>query len=261
MTDIVERLRADAESTDDIGLCSDAADEIVHLGIQIDRQRQIIYELRSEIQGWKDRWIKENADHAEDVATAKHEIDALRQQLFEEHEAHLIAEQKWIEKLASCQARIQELRSFVKSSTEYAIGNPAFEHVCRSSDDSALNRLLAEGQAREKVLLDALENHQNMTRPIQQTIDALAQPIKDTALQDLILKERTRAVDTYKHLNQELVLKDALAAERELCKTTCQRVSDALNGEYPDDPSIKFAADECVNAIGALGDQTWNESN
>lgn len=31
MNDIVERLRADAESTDDIGLCADAASEIERL--------------------------------------------------------------------------------------------------------------------------------------------------------------------------------------------------------------------------------------
>lgn len=184
MTDIVKRLRADAESTDDIGLCADAADV----------------------------------------------IDALRQQLAEEHEAHLQAEQRWIEELNAAKA-----------------------------DDLFAMRLLAESQAREKMLRDELFELANLHvvvysqspegRAYMKKLGDLMASTDDTALQDLILKERTRAVDTYKHLQQELVLKAALAAERERCAKVCESFKGAkraavFNGELA----------KCAFAIRALGD-------
>lgn len=55
-------------------------------------------------------------------------IEKLEQQLFENHEGHLIAEQRWIEELTESKA-----------------------------NDLFAMRLLAESQAREKVLRSALE--------------------------------------------------------------------------------------------------------
>ena len=53
--DIVERLRADAESTDDIGLCADAADEIARLRQQVatlTERQDIAVEALNEINNW-----------------------------------------------------------------------------------------------------------------------------------------------------------------------------------------------------------------
>ena len=46
--DLISRLRADAESTDDIGLCADAANEIERLSALCDKWNQECDELRED---------------------------------------------------------------------------------------------------------------------------------------------------------------------------------------------------------------------
>lgn len=91
-----------------------------------------------------------------------------------------------------------------------------------------LEQQLAACQAREKVLRDActgvvasifsnrLEAYKEIVTYLKDDCaKALAQPYDDSALQDLILKERTRAIESWKAIH----LKAALAAERERIAT------------------------------------------
>lgn len=81
-----------------------------------------------------------------------------------------------------------------------------------------LKEQLAAARAHNKILRDALDHHQEMTRPIERTQIALAMPVNDTSLKAL------------------------LSAEREKCIDACMR------GDY----EYKTAR-ECVDAIRALG--------
>lgn len=104
----------------------------------------------------------------------------------------------------------------------------------------------AAAQAREKVL----RNHfAELAKPDRRgsyqwfrdyAARALAQPTDDTALQDLILKERTRAIESWTALH----MKAALASERERCV-------DALMCAESD---ANLSLQECIDAIRALGD-------
>ena len=53
--ELIERLRADAESTDDIGLCADAADRIEEL----ERERDELLACLNLIYSWANNWDSE----------------------------------------------------------------------------------------------------------------------------------------------------------------------------------------------------------
>lgn len=53
--ELIERLRADAESTDDIGLCADAADRIEHL----ESERDELLACLNLIYSWANNWDSE----------------------------------------------------------------------------------------------------------------------------------------------------------------------------------------------------------
>ena len=53
--ELIERLRADAESTDDIGLCADAADRIE----QLESERDELLACLNLIYSWANNWDSE----------------------------------------------------------------------------------------------------------------------------------------------------------------------------------------------------------
>jgi hypothetical protein len=53
--ELIERLRADAESTDDIGLCADAADRIE----QLEAERDELTACLNLIYSWSNNWDSE----------------------------------------------------------------------------------------------------------------------------------------------------------------------------------------------------------
>ncbi len=238
MSNIVERLRADAESTDDIGLCAEAADRIVEL------ERELAAETNNKQEFERD-WL------------------ACCDKLNDERRIHLELEETLVKKLESAQARENVLMVAIESLVENVDRPPdancsccisppcsdcvdygglreAFEWVdtalAMPTDDTTLNNLLAEGQSREKVLRDALDylahnlGEYACAMQTQQQADvltnysivafaALAQPSDDTALKAAIQHGITEFLErTGKYVTNDASRKAALKAERERCR-------------------------------------------
>ena len=90
----------------------------------------------------------------------------LEQQLFEEHEAHLIAEQRWIEKLAECQAREKVLRDALVRYANTWTWNPDYvlAALAQPTDDTALKAALAAERVRCAEAVDDFVNEHTYSR-------------------------------------------------------------------------------------------------
>jgi len=143
-----------------------------------------------------------------------------------------IAGDNWL-RLAACQEREDRWKNdYLEAVDKHNLTLDEFAKV--SADWIKTQYDLAASQAREKVLRDALDAYRGQIDQYGKSglaERALAQHPDDTAL------------------------RERLKAEREWCAKVCKQVSDSLNDEYPDDPSLKFAADECFNAVSVLGDK------
>ncbi len=112
------------------------------------------------------------------------------------------------------------------------------------TDNTSMNNLLAEGQAREKVLRDALESVRQYG---SDTLSGRIDGPDDRAWQrGAVLEMTRRARVTIDAPTDDTALRAALKAERVRCKDACEKIHER---------GFRTTAWECVEAIRALDDE------
>lgn len=221
MTDIVERLRADAESTDDIGLCAEAADVIEN---QRNRLEAYATGIPSDISR---AMIKVTDEQRTRIAELERELAAETNNKQE-------FERDW---LACCDKLNDERRIHLEL-------------------EETLVKKLEATQAREEVLLEAL-NYCADNVPEFWTVPgvkaALNQPTDDTALKAAIQHGITEFLErTGQYVTNDASRKAALKAERERCINAIRnRVRRIVISDFGSGTPVE---DDCVEAIRALED-------
>lgn len=208
MTDIVERLREYVESTDYINaepLCAEAADRIAELEQQLARQRLQLED-----------YALSNIQDRQELAAAQAREKVLRS--LSNELLHQIDINDFTDSHGHSAKMLKAVHDVMKYNTQ-------------PTDDTTLNNLLAEGQAREKVLMVAIESLvENVDRPPDANCSCHISPPCNDCVDYGGLREAFEWVDTALAMpTDDTTLRAALKAERERCAKVCDEMNEGLS--------------------------------